>query len=171
MQYRSQPSAGRGITCWDALQPQRAQARMIVRAASRRPVILAVGSRDRQIVDAGNAHPHQARLVELPVFVAVRTIVLATVVVPFVRETHCDAVPVEGPHLLDEAVVQLPGPLASQERDNLAAPLEELRAVAPATVFRISQRDGFGIAGVPGVFSLPGLDGGCFSGEGWQWGT
>src|SRR5271168_3337669 len=85
-------------------QPECAQGRMVIWAAPQRPVVLAVGLRDRQIVDAGDAQPHESVLVELPVFIAMAAIPVATIVVPLVRETHGDAILTKGPHLLDQPV-------------------------------------------------------------------
>src|SRR5215211_8418895 len=81
---------------------------------------------------------------------------LSARVVRFVLEAHRDAVSGEAPQLLHEPVVELPGPLALEERDDLLAPLEELVAVAPLRVRRVRQRHLLGIAGVPSV--LRGLD-------------
>src|SRR3978361_649281 len=103
------------------LQPQRTQARMIIRTTPKRPMILAIRFLDGQIVDARDAHPHQPLLVELPVLVAIGAEVLTTVVAPFVRKTHRDAIAVKGPQLLDEPIVELPGPFASQEGNDLLA--------------------------------------------------
>jgi hypothetical protein len=44
---------------------------MIIRAAAERPVELALGCTDRQIIDAGNAAAHQAVLVEFPILIAI----------------------------------------------------------------------------------------------------
>src|SRR5215470_641384 len=114
------------------LQAERAQTRVIVGPAPKRPTILALGVLDRQIVDACNAHLHQPLLIELPVLVAVGTVVLAAVVVPLVSEAHRDPVAGKRPQLLDQPVIELAGPLAGQERDDFAPALQELGAVAPA---------------------------------------
>src|SRR5215211_7190369 len=85
---------------------------------------------------------------------------LSARVVRFVLEAHRDAVAGEAPQLLHEPVVELPGPLALEERDDLLTPLEELVAVAPLRVRRVRQRHLLGVAGVPGVLGrldlLPG---------------
>src|SRR5215468_12528075 len=105
---------------------------MIVGTAAERPVILAFALLNRQVVDAGDAQPHQAVLVELPVLVAVAAEPVAAVVVPLIGEAHGDAVVAVGPELLDQAVVELPIPLARQERLDGLAPLQELGAIPPA---------------------------------------
>ena len=109
---------------------------MIVGTAAERPVIFALALRDRQIVDAGDAPPHQPVLVELPVLVAVAAEPVAAVVVPLIGEAHGDAVVAERPELLDQAVVELAVPFARQKRLDGRAALQELRAVAPAAVRR-----------------------------------
>src|SRR5580658_9537218 len=124
------------LTMSDRSQPEFAQSGMAVRAAPQRPVIFAVGLRDRQIVDAGDAQSHESVLVELPVFIAIAAIPMAAIVVPLVGETHRYTVLAKGPHLLDQPVVQFARPLTHQERlDGLAA-LQELGAVAPAAIRR-----------------------------------
>src|SRR5690349_7640236 len=91
-------------------KPQRAQCWMIVRPSSQRPVVLPLALLDREVVDAGDAQPHQAVFVELPVLVAVAAKPRAAIVVPFVGEAHRDAVLAERPHLLDQPVVELARP-------------------------------------------------------------
>ena len=74
------------------------------------------------IVDAGFAAAHQAVLVELPLLVAVGAMPLAGGIMPFVLEAHRDAVVVERPEILDQAVVELLLPFAGEEcLDGLAA--------------------------------------------------
>src|SRR4029450_7006481 len=114
-------------------------------------VILALARLDREIVDAGDAPLHEPVRIELPVLVAVASEPEAAVVAPLVREAHRDAVPVERPELLDQAVVELSVPLAREECLDRLATLQELRAVPPATVDRVRERDARGIARVPGV--------------------
>ena len=130
---------------------------MVVGPPPQRPVILAIAFLDRQVVDAGDAQPHQALLVELPVLVAVAAEPAAAVVVPLVGEAHRDAVVAERPDLLDQPVVQLLRPLARQERLDRVAALQELGAVSPAAVRRVGERDARRIAGVPGVLGHAGL--------------
>src|SRR5262249_14837757 len=77
--------------------------------------------------------------------------------VPFVGETHGDAVVAERPDLLDQAVVELALPLARQECLDGGAALEDFGAVAPAAVGRVGERDASGITRVPGVFGEPRL--------------
>ena len=80
---------------------------------------------------------------------------------PLVGEAHRDAVIGEGSELLDEAVVELLGPFACQERDDLIAAPQELRPVSPITIRRVGERDTLGITGVPAVLGAAYLlDGG-----------
>src|SRR5262245_65886240 len=90
-------------------EAQVAEPRMIIGAPAERPAILAFALRDRRIVDARDAHAHEALLVELPVLVAVAAEPVIAVVVPLVGEAHCDAVVAKGPELLDQ-------PVRSEER-------------------------------------------------------
>src|SRR5262249_32524067 len=152
-------------------EAQIAETRVIVRPAAERPVVLAIGSRDREVVDAGEPHAHEPLVVELPVLVAVGPEVLAAVVVPLVREAHGDPVSGECPELLDEPVVQLPDPFARQEGDDCRPSVQELGAVPPAAVLGVGQRDLLRIATVPGVLGEPDLLPGALGGErrnGWS---
>src|SRR6516164_3486947 len=125
---------------------------MAVRPPPKRPVIFAVGFLDWQVVDAREAPPHQPRLVELPVFVTVGAEPLTRFIVPFVREANRDPIRLERPALLDEPVVDLPGPFAGEESDNRFAALREFRTVSPSRVERVGKRDPNGVARIPGVF-------------------
>ena len=113
---------------------------MIIRPAPRRPTVAAVRFRYRQVVDAGNAQPHQAMLVEFPVLVAVAAAPVAAVIMPLVSEAHADAVFAICPQLLDQPVIELPRPLARQKGFNGAAALEKFRAVALAAIDCIGER-------------------------------
>ena len=95
---------------------------MIVRTTAERPVIEAVLLADRQIVDARDAHPHQAVLVELPVLVAVRAEPASRIVTPFIGEANRDAVLVKGPEFLDQPIVELAVPFAGEKRLDRRAP-------------------------------------------------
>jgi hypothetical protein len=110
-----------------------------------------LGGLDRDVVDRGLPARHVPVRVELPELVAVAAPPLAVDVVPLVLEAHRDAVVGEGPERLAQRVVLLPLPLAAQERDDLVAAVQELRAVAPAGVRRVRGGDALGVAGVPGV--------------------
>src|SRR5205085_12379135 len=135
---------------------------MTVRAPPERPMVFAATLRDRKIVDAGDAQAHQAMLVELPILVAVAAKPAAAVVVPLIGKTHRDAVVAEGPDFLDQAVVELALPLARQERHDRFAALKELRAIAPAAVAGVGERDPVGIARVPRILGHASFLGCCF---------
>src|SRR5215469_9924777 len=138
---------------------------MVVRAAAEWPAEFPFGLRDRKIVDAREAALHQAGLVEFPVLVAVAAEPAPRVVVPLVSEAHRDAVACARPQFLDEPVVELPGPLALQERAHLIPPRGELRAISPARILRVHLHDALGIAGVPGILGHTHLLGSRLEGE------
>jgi hypothetical protein len=98
---------------------------MIVGTAAQRPVILALGLLDRQIINACNSQAHQPVLIEFPVLVAIAPEPMATVIVPFVRETNRNPVLPERPNLLDQAVVEFAIPLARQKRFDFRSALDE----------------------------------------------
>jgi hypothetical protein len=52
-------------------KPEIAQGRVIVGAAIERPMVLALVLLDRQVVDAGDGHSHQAVLVELLILIVI----------------------------------------------------------------------------------------------------
>src|SRR5688572_21580830 len=108
----------RASTC-ETSQAELAQLGVILRPAALRPMELALGLRDRQVVDAGVSTLHEPEHIELPILVAIRAIPLAGVVSPLVSEAHGNAVIGEGPKLLDQSVVELAAPLAGKELDNL----------------------------------------------------
>ena len=140
-----------------------AQTRVIVRPAAERPAELALGLRDRVFVDAGMARAHQPVLGEFPVLVAIGTKPLAAVVVVFVGIADGDAVALESPKLLDQAIIELAVPFARQESLSLGTVGREFGAIAPARVDRIGERDLGGIAAVPAIFGKANLlDGGLF---------
>src|SRR4029077_2042199 len=105
---------------------------MFVRTAAERPMILAVGLFDGEIVNAGEPQTHQPVFIELPIFVAVRTKPVSRVVVAFVSKPNCDAVCFEGPELLDQAIVQFSYPFAPEKGSNLFSSIHKFRAVSPA---------------------------------------
>ena len=78
------------------LEAEIAQARVIIRTAAKRPMVLALALLDGEIIDAGNAQAHQAVVIEFPVLVAIAAKPVAAIIMPFVGETHCDAVLAEG---------------------------------------------------------------------------
>ena len=77
---------------------------------------------------------------ELPVLIAMRAEPVAAVIVRFIVEAHGDARAVEGPYLLDQAVVELALPFSLQEGGDRPASGEELGAIASAAVGRVGRR-------------------------------
>src|SRR5207253_6344850 len=73
-------------------QPEIAQRKVIIRATAERPMIFAIALRDGSIIDAGDAKPHQAMLVEFPVLIAVTAEPTAAVILPLIGEAYRDAV-------------------------------------------------------------------------------
>src|SRR6202158_5544120 len=100
----------------------------------RAPAVPAIGFSDGNVVDGGDAPAHQPTGIELPVLVAVGAEPVSRVVVPFVGETHRDAVLAACPDFLDEPVVELAAPLAAQELLDGRAPMQKLGTGAPPRV-------------------------------------
>src|SRR5271155_4496916 len=107
---------------------------MVVRASPERPVIMPIGRRNGQIIDAGYANTHQAVYIEFPILIAVASKPLPAIVMPFVRKPHRNAVFSKCPDFLDQAIVQLARPFAHQELLNRLGALDELGAISPAAV-------------------------------------
>ena len=120
-------------------------------------MVFALALLDRQVIDAGDAAAHQALFVELPVFVAIAAEPVAGIVVRFIGEAHGDATVGERPHFFDQPIIELAIPFAREKCLDLLAAVNELGAVAPDTVDRISERDVGRIARVPGIFGDPRL--------------
>src|SRR5262245_51950906 len=151
------------------LKTQIAEGRVIVGTPAEWPVIFTLAILDRQVVDAGNAPPHQAVLAELPVLVAIAAKPVAGIVVPFIGKAHGDPVVTERPDFLDQPVIELAIPFAREKRLDLRPAVKELGAIAPNTVDRIGQRDMRGIARVPGIFGEARLLRGALGCERGQW--
>src|SRR5476649_2181791 len=105
------------------------------------PMELALGRLDRQVVDAREPALHQAVCSELPVLVSVGAEPVERIVVPLIGEANGDPALREGPHFLDQAVVELPRPLAREEFDDGGPSLNELGAIPPMAIDRIDQGD------------------------------
>ena len=65
---------------------------------------------------------HDALLVILPVFTSIRAIPLDRVVMPLVSETYGNPISVEGPKLLDQAIVELAASLLFEKSDDGFSP-------------------------------------------------
>src|ERR1041385_7616838 len=142
---------------------------MIIRTSAERPMKLPIVFPDREVIDAGDAQPHQAMFVECPVLVAVTAEPIAAVVAPFVGEAHGNTVIVKCPQLLDEPVVELTSPLAAEKSFDRASALEELNAVSPAAADRVGERDASGIARIPRVLGQAHLLRGGFGRKRRKW--
>src|SRR6202048_2045080 len=130
-----------------------------------RPVKAAVLFGDRDVVDGSLAPAHQSGLVEFPLFVAVGAKPGSRIIVPLILKPHRDAVAVERPEILDQAVLVLPRPFAGEEGNDGGGPLKHFRTVTPAAVLGIGQRHALRIARVPGVLGHARLLRGGLSGK------
>src|SRR5580704_16190594 len=151
------------------LKAQRAEGWVIVGTATEWPVIFALAFLDLQIVDAGDAPPHQAVLIELPVFVAVAAKPVAGIVVPFISKAYGDPVVTERPHFLDEPIIEFATPFAGEEGFNRLAAADEFGAIPPDAVDGVSERDAGRITGVPGILGEARLLRGGLRRERGQW--
>src|SRR5262245_40041019 len=167
MPASSRASKASSQTC--PLKAQVAERWLIVGAATEGPVIFALAILDRQIVDAGDAPPHQAVVVELPVLVAVAAKPVAGIVVPFICKAYGDTVVAERPHFLNQPIVELAIPFAREKRLDPLAALNELGAVAPDAVDGIAEGDAGGVAMVPCIFGEACLLRGGLGHERRQW--
>src|SRR5271154_744938 len=119
-----------------------AQSRYIRRPRTRRgPVKAPVLLGDRDVVDAGFTATHQAVLVEFPLLVAVRAMPLSGIVMPLILKAHGDAIAVERPEIFDQTIVQLFRPFAGEKGDDRGATVKEFRAITPAAVLGVGERD------------------------------
>src|SRR3954470_10062116 len=105
---------------------------MLVRPASKRPVVLAIRGQNGKVVDGCKSRRHKPIVIEFPVLIAVGAIPVIRVVVPLVSEAYGDPVPGKRPHFLDKPVVQLLGPLARKKSNDLVSSVNELRSIPPA---------------------------------------
>src|SRR5690349_23662440 len=99
----------------DALEPEIAERGFAVGPATERPAIFALAFLDRQVVDAGEAAAHQSIGAEFPVLVAIAAEPVAAVIVPLVSKAHGNAIVLECPEFLGQAVVEFTLPLAGKE--------------------------------------------------------
>jgi hypothetical protein len=128
---------------------------MIVRPSSDRPMKQPLRLLDSQIIDARMTMVHQTLLIELPLLIPIRPIPLPRGIVALIAKPHRDPTPAKRPKLLDQPILQLPGPLARQKRNNLLPARNKLRPVAPHAIHRISKRNPPRITRVPSIFRSP----------------
>src|SRR5580700_7967614 len=105
---------------------------MIIRTSPYCPMVLALGLLDWQIVDGSKPQAHQSVLIELPILIAIRAKPIPGVIVPFIGKAHGDTVSFERPKLLNQPIVQLFRPFASEKRDDFLSSVHKFRAVSPA---------------------------------------
>ena len=117
-----------------------------------RPVKLAFGFRNGDIVDRRVTDHHQAVGIELPVLVAVGPEPISFAVAVFVAEPHSDAVVGVRPQFLDEAVIEFSIPLALQEGTYGVAACYELGPIPPHRVNGVRHLDSVRILRIPRIF-------------------
>src|SRR5262245_3786144 len=104
-------------------------------------MVLALFSRDRQVVDAGNSSPHQSVDIEFPIFITIAAEPIKAVVMPLIGKAHCNTIFMESPNLFDQPVVKFAVPFAGQERDDGLAAHQKFSSIPPNTVRTISESD------------------------------
>src|SRR5688572_33326462 len=82
-----------------------------------------------------------------------------------ILEANGDAIAGEGPEFFAQAVIEFTRPLAPEQFDDRGATADELDAIAPLGIFRVSERDAFRIAGIPAVFGKLDFQARGFLGE------
>src|SRR5581483_1224584 len=125
---------------------------MSIWASTKWPMVFAFRLLDRQIINGCVSKPHQAVIIKLPVLIAVGAEPVSRVIVPFVGETHSDAIFVGSPKLFYQPVVEFFDPLTFQKLNDFFSSIRELGAIPPARISRIGQGDLLGITGIPSVF-------------------
>src|SRR5277367_2241159 len=144
------------ITC-NRSETQIAQTRMIVRTASERPVIFALGLFNWKIIDTGKTPAVESIGIVFPVLISIRTKPVSGVVVPFVSEANGNVITFECPELFDQSIIQLTCPLACKKGYDLFSAGYEFRAISPARIQRVTQTHFLRIARIPTVFSQANL--------------
>src|SRR5262249_47806980 len=130
---------------------------MIIRPATKWPMVFAITFFDREIIDAGDPPPHQTFRVELPVLVSVAAKPVTGIIVPFIGKAHGDPVVAECPYFLNQPIIELAIPFAGEECPDFLAPMNEFRAVSPNAVGGIGEWYRSGVAGMPIVLGKTGL--------------
>ncbi len=93
---------------------------MIRRPAWAFPTKFAFAFGDRNVIDARLAPLHVAERIEFPLLVTVAAKPVAFRIVPFVCESHGDAIVRKGPNFFDEPILDFAGPFAFEERQRLS---------------------------------------------------
>ena len=140
---------------------------MFIWATTKRPMILALRLLDGQVVDRCKPELHQAISIKLPVLIAIGAKPISGIVMLFIGETNSNAVCVAGPKLLDQPIIEFPGPLAFQKLNDLISSVQEFSSISPARVNRVRQSYLFRITRIPGVFGRPNLLNSSLASERW----
>lgn len=109
----------------EASEPKLCQTREVFRSRPISPDEQPVAFLNGHIVDTGFTALHQPSFRELPIFVAVGTKEMTGVIVPFILETHSNAVVGIRPHFFDQPIIEFLGPFTLQKLENLVAALDE----------------------------------------------
>src|SRR5438045_2814672 len=105
---------------------------MFIRTATKRPMILALGLLDWQVINGRKSESHQAIAIKLPVFIAIGAEPVPGAIMPLVGEPHGNTVCVVSPKFFDQPIVECFGPLALQQLNDLGSSSREFSAVSPA---------------------------------------
>src|SRR5690606_18448827 len=108
--------------------------------------------RNRTVVNASVAFPHQPIFIEFPHFISVTSIPLSFGLMPFIFKTDGNAVLLKAPELFLKLIIYFSHPLSGKKSFHLFASIEELRTVAPFGIDGIGKAHIIGIATVPRDF-------------------
>jgi len=121
------------------LKAQCAESGVLVWASTQRPMKLAIGGHDWEFINTRVSGIHQPQIIEFPILVPIGTVPVAGVIVIFIGKSNSNPVLPECPQFLDEPIIQLPGPFARKEGNDLRSPRWELGAIAPFGIGRVSK--------------------------------
>src|SRR5882757_7699138 len=79
------------------------------------------------------------------------------IIMPFVGETHRDAIAVVRPKFLDQPVIQFFRPLSGEKFDDLLPSVRKFSTISPVRVDGVSKRDFCRVARIPAVLRQPNL--------------
>ena len=124
---------------------------------------------DGQIIDARDAAAHVTLFIKFPVLISIRAKPVPRIIMPFIGESDGNAISLERPKFLNEAIVQFPVPFSSQKLHDSFTARQELGTIAPGAIHRVSQGDPLRLACIPGIFGQPDFLGGGLRIKRWQW--
>ena len=110
-----------------------------------------VGFLNDQIVNARNAPTHETVQLEFPELDAKGPIPLPRIVVPLVFKLNGHAVLPKSPQRLLQRIIKFPIPFPFQKLLYLLPPLQEFRAIAPLTIFRVCKHNPLWIPCIPQI--------------------